>query len=206
MSTVNLILVRHGETTWNVVGKYQGQTDVPLSEVGLKQAKTLAKFFPAAEVDAVYASDLSRALVTAECIGEKFSRPVQMETAFRELDFGEWEGLNYEEIVSRWPTAMDNFLQHPEKPVIPGGESFTQLQERVMGRLGEIIAAHPGQTVVIVAHGAVLRTVLASFMQMPLQYVWRLRQYNTAVSIVRVSDGFPTVEVMNSTAHLIFAS
>ena len=199
-----LVLIRHGQTAWNKSGKYQGQSDVALSEEGLEQARCLAEHFPVEKLDAVYASDLSRAMVTAETVAQKFDLDVRPEPAFRELSFGKWEGLTYAEIVAGWPDAMANFLTHPDIMEIPQGESFPQVQQRAMARLREIVAEHEphDHTVGIFAHGAVLRTILTGIMQMPLSQVWTLSQYNTAVNIVRFDEGRPTVELLNSTAHL----
>lgn len=199
-----LVLIRHGQTAWNKSGKYQGQSDVALSEEGLEQARCLAEHFPVEKLDAVYASDLSRAMVTAETVAQKFGLEVRPEPAFRELSFGKWEGLTYAEIVAGWPEAMANFLTHPDIMEIPQGESFPQVQQRAMARLREIVAEHEphDHTVGIFAHGAVLRTILTGIMQMPLSQVWTLSQYNTAVNIVRFDEGRPTVELLNSTAHL----
>lgn len=198
-----VIFIRHGQTEWNVTGRYQGQSDVKLTEEGRKQAEKLADNFPVAKVDAIYASDLCRAMVTAETIAKKFGLKVQAEPAFRELSFGDWEGLTYQQIVDKWEEAMANFLQHPDILEIPGGESFPAVQQRAMKRLNELIEKHDGQTIVVVAHGAVLRTMLTAALHMPLQYLWSIRQFNTAVNIVRYdSDANPTVELLNSTAHL----
>lgn len=198
-----VIFIRHGQTEWNVTGRYQGQSDVKLTEEGRKQAEKLADNFPVAKVDAVYASDLCRAMVTAETIANKFGLKVQAEPAFRELSFGDWEGLTYQQIVDKWEEAMANFLQHPDILEIPGGESFPAVQQRAMKRLNELIEKHDGQTIVVVAHGAVLRTMLTAALHMPLQYLWSIRQFNTAVNIVRYdADANPTVELLNSTAHL----
>lgn len=198
-----VIFIRHGQTEWNVTGRYQGQSDVKLTEEGRKQAEKLADNFPVAKVDAIYASDLCRAMVTAETIAAKFGLKVQAEPAFRELRFGDWEGLTYQQIVDKWEEAMANFLQHPDILEIPGGESFPAVQQRAMKRLNELIEKHDGQTIVVVAHGAVLRTMLTAALHMPLQYLWSIRQFNTAVNIVRYdSDANPTVELLNSTAHL----
>lgn len=201
---IRLVLIRHGQTAWNKSGKYQGQSDVALSEEGLEQARCLAEHFPVEKLDAVYASDLSRAMVTAETVAQKFGLEVRPEPAFRELSFGKWEGLTYAEIVAGWPDAMANFLTHPDIMEIPQGESFPQVQQRAMARLKEIVAEHEphDHTVGIFAHGAVLRTILTGIMQMPLSQVWTLSQYNTAVNIVRFDEGRPTVELLNSTAHL----
>ncbi len=198
-----VIFVRHGQTEWNVTGRYQGQSDVHLTEEGKMQARKLAANFPVQDVAAIYASDLNRAMVTAETIAEQFGLPVQAEPAFRELSFGEWEGLTYQQIVGKWEDAMANFLQHPDILEIPGGENFPAVQKRATERLNELIRKHDGQTIVVVAHGAVLRTILTAALHMPLQYLWSIRQFNTAVNIVRYDAGAnPTVELLNSTAHL----
>ncbi len=198
-----LILVRHGQTEWNSSGKYQGQSDVPLSERGLAQAELLREHFPVDAVDAIYSSDLCRARVTAETIAARFGLTVQLEPAFRELSFGDWEGLTYEQIVSGWPEGMANFLQHPDIMQIPHGETFAAVQQRATQRLQELLTAHAGDTFVVVCHGAVLRTILCHLLGIPLANVWRLRQFNTAVDIVDFNeDNFPMVSVINSTSHL----
>lgn len=198
-----VIFIRHGQTEWNVNGRYQGQSDVQLTAEGVRQAQKLAADFPVEKIEAVYASDLQRAMVTAGIVADRFGLQVQPEPAFRELSFGKWEGLTYEQIVSQWKDAMENFLQHPDILEIPDGESFPAVQKRAMARLEELVRQHEGQTIAVVAHGAVLRTILAAALHMPLQYLWSIRQFNTAVNIVRYDiDANPTVELLNSTAHL----
>lgn len=200
---VKVVFVRHGQTEWNVCGRYQGQSDVALSVAGVDQAEKLAANFPVAHIDAIYSSDLIRARVTAETVAKRFALEVNLEPAFRELSFGDWEGLTYEQIVASWPDAMKNFLAHPDILNIPHGESFPEVQQRAMSRLQELIQKHEGQTIMIAAHGAVLRTMLTAALHMPLQYLWSIRQFNTAVNIVRYdAEGNPTVELLNSTAHL----
>lgn len=200
---VKVVFVRHGQTEWNVSGRYQGQSDVALSAAGIEQAEKLAANFPVEHIDAIYASDLIRARVTAEMVAKRFGLGVNLEPAFRELSFGDWEGLTYEQIVASWPDAMENFLAHPDILDIPHGESFPEVQQRAMSRLQELIQKHEGQTIMVAAHGAVLRTMLTAALHMPLQYLWSIRQFNTAVNIVRYdAEGNPTVELLNSTAHL----
>ena len=197
------IFIRHGQTEWNVTGRYQGQSDVQLTAEGRRQAEQLAADFPVDTVDAVYASDLQRAMVTAETIAQKLGLPVQAEPAFREVSFGKWEGLTYQQIVAEWEEGMTNFFQHPDILEIPGGETFPAVQKRATDKLQELVKKHDGQTIVVVAHGAVLRTMLTAALHMPLQYLWSIRQFNTAVNIVRYDEGAnATVELLNSTAHL----
>ncbi len=197
-----LVLVRHGQTEWNIDGKFQGQSDVQLSEEGIRQAEALAQNFPVESVDAIYCSDLTRARTTAECIARRFGLPVQPVKELRELSFGKWEGLTYQEIVSGWPDAMENFLRHPDILQVPNGETFPRLRERAMGFIEKVTAEADGKTLLIVAHGGILRTVLTVMLHMPLQYLWSIRQFNTAVNIVRRDDGEWTIELLNSTAHL----
>lgn len=162
-----VILIRHGLTEWNNAGRYQGQSNTDLSKDGYNQAKLLAENFPVENVDCIYSSDLKRACATAEAIARKFKREVITDRAFRELDFGDWEGLTYEEINKVWPEEISNFFGAPENLSIPNGETFTRLAERSVNRLKEIIVENIGKTVVVVAHGAVIRSMLATLMHIP---------------------------------------
>ena len=197
-----IILIRHGQTEWNLSGRYQGQSDIPLSEEGLKQAECLARNFPLPAVDAVYASDLQRAAVTAKCIAGRFQCPLYLEPALREMNFGDWEGLDYAAIAKQWPEEVQNFFGHPDKLRVPHGETFAQLQQRAVAQIRTIGVKERGKTIAVVAHGAINRTILASALHMPLHYLWSLRQDNTAVNILRIEEDYVMLELMNSTAHL----
>ena len=200
-----IIFVRHGQTEWNVLGRYQGQTDIALSPLGIEQAEKLAAHFPVDKVEAVYSSDLVRAMMTARCIADRFGLTVEPRPALRELNFGDWEGLTYDEIVAKWPDALNNFFQHPDVLEIPHGESFPKLRERALDAVEKIVACHPEQTVAVFAHGAILRTILTAALHMDLKYVWTIRQFNTAVNIVTYTEHGTTVELLNGTGHLKYA-
>lgn len=200
-----LIFIRHGQTEWNVLGRYQGQTDVALSPLGVEQAQKLAANFPVDKIEAVYASDLKRAMTTAKCVADRFRLPVTPCKSLRELNFGDWEGLTYDEIVAKWPEALSNFFQHPDILKIPNGESFPELRARALACVEKIVAKHPEETVAVVAHGAILRTILTAALHMDLKYVWTIRQFNTAVNIVTYTESGTTVELINGTGHLKYA-
>ena len=199
---MRLILVRHGQTEWNAGGRYQGQSNVALSDTGRKQARFLAERFPVKQLDAIYTSDLDRAKETAECVGERFGVAVRPEKAFRELSFGDWEGLTYQEISSRWPKEAEKLFTAPDELVIPHGETFRELQKRALDKIHLLYENHIDQTVAVFAHGAINKTILAGLMHIPLHYLWSLRQDNTAVNILRLDDGYVMVELINSTSHL----
>ena len=199
---MRLILVRHGQTEWNAGGRYQGQSNVALSDTGRKQARLLAERFPVKQLDAIYTSDLDRAKETAECVGEKFGVTVYPEEAFRELSFGDWEGLTYQQITARWPEEANKLFTAPDELVIPNGETFQELQKRALDKIHLLYGKHIDQTVAVFAHGAINKTILAGLMHIPLHYLWSLRQDNTAVNILRLDDGYVMVELINSTSHL----
>lgn len=199
---MKLLLIRHGQTDWNLLGKYQGQTDIALSGEGIRQADLLAQNFPVDTLDIIYTSDLQRAFMTAERLAEKFSAPLYADKALRELNFGAWEGLTYQEIAERWPQEVQNLFGAPEKLQIPEGETFLMLQRRAMDKIHEIRAENEGKNVAVVAHGAISKAILTALLHIPLHYVWMLRQDNTAVNILRFDDEFVSVELLNGISHL----
>ena len=138
-----LLLVRHGETDWNAIGRLQGHTDRPLSDYGREQARRLADELESEEFDAVYASDLARARETAEIVGARLHLPVVLEPDLREKDWGNWEGL----------TSTERF------GIELIGESTEGHQKRMLAALGRIAAAYPDGRVLVVTHGGSMRRV-----------------------------------------------
>lgn len=202
---VEIILIRHGLTLWNLEGRIQGISNTELAPEGLRQAKLLAEKFPCDKVDAIYSSDLSRAKITAQFLADKFNLPVQTTTAFREVDFGEWDGKSFSDLEKFDADRLKIFHTQPDKLKLDGAETFQQAQSRAMNRLKQVIDAHENggeNHVVIAAHGSINRLMLCAILEIPIKNIWRLNQFNTAVNIFRVDDGNFTVRLINGTAHL----
>ena len=199
---IKLILIRHGRTLWNSSGKFQGQSDIELSQEGISQAEKLAENFPVTHIDRVYSSNLKRAYITGEIIAKKFNVPIIKDKRLCEVSFGSWEGLTYDEIHEKWPNEIETMFSTPDVLTMPEGESFAQVQKRGVEALLDIVNKHPDETIAITAHGGILRTLLAYALHMPLRYIWTLRQDNTAVNIVTFYGDKINVELLNSTAHL----
>lgn len=198
-----LIVVRHGQTLWNLERKYQGHSDIALTDKGIKQAEAVAARLAEEKIDAVYASDLSRAFKTAACIADKHGLTVNVVPALREIKFGDWEGLTYEQISEQWPGLLGKLWTTPDELQIPGGESFQQLKERAYTAIEKIVAAHPDQTVIVVAHGGTIGTILCAMLDIHLNHVWSIRQDNTAVNIIEYYEGRPTITLLNCARHLV---
>lgn len=147
-----LILIRHGETDWNVEGRYQGQADPPLNDRGKAQARRLAEELEGIGLEVLYASPLRRALHTAQTIAERLDLPLHIEPRLMEIHLGRWQGLLWTEIAARYPDLFRRWQTEPWEVTPPGGESLAQVQARVYAAVDDILARHPGRCVGLVTH------------------------------------------------------
>jgi alpha-ribazole phosphatase len=197
-----LLLARHGETAWNAARRYQGQTDVPLNRSGRHQAEALAQRLSAEKIDAIYTSDLQRARETAQAIAAFHDLPIQADPRLREIAFGDWEGLTSEEIKKQDPKSLTAWYDDPLQASSPGGETLNQVARRAGAALAEIIAHYPLKTVLIVAHGGILRVLLCLALEISPTAYWRFQFGLASLSEVSVSDSGATLNILNDTAHL----
>lgn len=153
-----LLLVRHGETAWNAEHRIQGQLDVPLSPRGIWQARRLAARLvdDGGRLDGIVASDLARAVMTAEPLATECSLPVELDPRLRERHFGVFQGERLDDIAARWPEAFAAWRARDPAWAMDQGESATAFQTRVLAALREITQRHEGGRVLVVAHGGVL--------------------------------------------------
>jgi len=150
---VQIVLVRHGATDWNLQGRCQGATDRELNAVGIQQAKNIAAAFTAEPIAAIYSSNLKRARQTAESIAGPHNLPVRIERDIRELDHGELEGLTFNEIKDNYPDFISRWRTTPAEVQVPGGEKLADVAERAWTSLNRIVGQHDdGKTVVVVSH------------------------------------------------------
>lgn len=167
--------VRHGETEWNRTKRYQGYSDIPLNETGRRQAQETAALLAKEPLTAVYASDLSRAVETAEAIAQPHELQVQQNSALRELHFGLWEGLQYEQIMEKWANELSLMYEHPERGCASEGEGFSELAQRAWPALQAIREAHQEEdAIAVVAHGGTIRVLLCLLQGKSLQELWNV--------------------------------
>lgn len=154
----HVFLVRHGATEWNEMKRAQGQADIELNDEGRKQAIHAAAELADVDVTAVYASDLKRAVDTAQAIAERHGVAVVTDAALREIDQGDWQGLSVDEIRKGWPGLWGPARHYSPRP---NGESPAQVRRRALAVLRAIVEEHPHGGVVIVSHGGTIRWVSA---------------------------------------------
>lgn len=198
-------VVRHGESTWNADGRYQGQADVPLSGVGVLQASTLAERLTGMHFDAVYSSDLLRASQTAQIVAERLAgQPqVQLDPGLREINVGELSGLLRSEIQERYPEYMSALHADSWGTRRPGGESMADLFERCGNIFDCYRAAHPGQKVLVFTHGGVVRVAVGLALGGVPANAWaRLSVTNTSITRVLLGHESGTLLGFNDEAHL----
>ncbi|MFQ3661453.1 MAG: histidine phosphatase family protein [Chloroflexaceae bacterium] len=200
---MRLILVRHGETPWNVTLQYQGHANVPLNERGREQARRAAARLRGLEVRALYASDIARAWQTAEIIGAALGQtPVPM-PELREIDVGQWEGLTPEELYRRFPDHMAEYKRDPARTVRLGGESYAQLQTRALVALQRIQETHAqGDTVVAVSHGGTIRALLCHVIGLDLANFGRMWLDNGSLTELRLGRNGWRLMRLNDAAHV----
>lgn len=189
--------------------KAQGYFDAPLTEKGVRQSKALAKRFADTEFTAVYSSDLQRAAHTAEAIIHNRSDiEIQRRSELRELHFGDYENIPWSNLRDEYPTFFKLWIEWETRAstTFPGGESATNLWQRVGDFANEIVANHPEEAIIlVVAHGGSLQSLLAHFLALSITDQWRFQFDNTSVSVIKEHAVAPyvwQVRLFNDTSHL----
>lgn len=201
---MKLLLTRHGQTDWNIARRYQGHSDTDLNKVGIHQAEQLAKRLSNETLHAIYSSDLTRALDTANRIQslQLTAKTVVTDTRWRELSFGNWEGMTYEEMSAHSPDLFDAWMKDSLNISTPAGETHKQLAERVRAAFDEIKAHHKGETILIVGHSGSMQTLLALTLGVDLSRYWQFRISQASLSELTVYEDSVVLNLFNDISHL----
>jgi broad specificity phosphatase PhoE len=197
-----LILVRHGETEWNLSGRIQGHLDSRLTESGREHAQRAAARLAGLRIAAVYASDLGRARETGEIIAAPHGLEVRTMRELRERNYGRFEGMNREEIEVAEPGAFETWLADRQRLAPPAGETQLELSDRVMRAVREIVGTHPGDTVVVAGHGGPIKSAFFAVLEIPIDSWDRTWVSNGSVTILRGTPSELRVACFNDTSHL----
>lgn len=185
-SACRLVLVRHAAAEGE--GRFQGQADARLSAEGRRQLPGLGRKLGGYKITIAYASDLRRARSTATFAARRLGVRLEIRRGLREIDFGRWQGLSWEQILEQSPRGARLWAKRFYDRRIPGGERFGQFKRRVRRELHAIAAANPAQSVLVVTHAGVIRVALAGALGMPDKNLFRLAVDPCGLSVI---DHFP---------------
>ena len=198
MSATRFYLIRHGQVVNHHEFRYNGHSDVDITDAGVDQMNKLADFLAAEPIAAIYSSDLQRARKGAEIIGRSLGLKPERVPAFRELHLGRWEGLTRAEAAVKYPDEADFRFQDLAKGKIKEGESLVELGQRVLPALDGLAARHRGQAVCLVAHGGVNRVILSDAMGLPIENFFRIEQDYGCLNLIDCfEDGVKVVKLLN---------
>ncbi len=199
---MRLILVRHGETDWNRFGKCQGISDVPLNSTGRKQARELGYSLRNENIHAIFSSDLQRAINTAECISKYHDVEVQKDERFREMDQGDFEGLDFKYIRENYSDVLKKWREEPETVRIPGGESLTEVQSRAWLAFNNLMSKYNKKNIIVVAHNLTIVTLLCKISGKSLKSFMEFNIDATSKTVINCgSEGF-RIELLSDTSHI----
>jgi broad specificity phosphatase PhoE len=199
---VRLFTVRHGDTDSARERRFTGSRDVPLTARGGRQSEAVARALAGAFVGAVYASPLQRAQASAAPLAAAHQLPVRVQAAFREMSFGDWEGLTRAEVAVRDPERFAAWRATPHLAEPPGGERLPDVAARVAAGLHAVLEEHAGETVVLVTHAIVTRLVVLAALGLGPDRLWSVDASPAGITEIEYQDGWVTVHRMNTLTHL----
>ena len=199
VAATRIVLVRHGEPEDSIHGRCYGRLDVGLSKRGREQVRRTQYLLSELPVRAVYSSPRRRALESADLLAAD-PAGVTVDDRLREIDFGAFEGLTYEDIARRFPEKYEEWMNHPTDVVFPGGETFGAMAARVADAFDGLRRTHAGQAILAVSHGGVNRIVLAAALGLDASRVFRLDQAYACVNVIDYLAHEPIVRLVNGVA------
>ncbi|MGH7844629.1 MAG: histidine phosphatase family protein [Candidatus Binatia bacterium] len=202
MEPTRVIVVRHGQTIWNIERRFQGHQDSPLTLKGIAQADALAKRLSRPAFSALYSSDLGRAYRTAQIIADASGHTVTADPRLRERSLGVFQGLKSEEIKTAYPDDYKRYRNRELDYVVPAGESLRRQVERNMSCLEDLARKHSGETIVVVTHGGVLNVVFRQTLSIPFEAPRRFEFLNSSLNLFVFVDGYWTLQTWGDVAHL----
>jgi broad specificity phosphatase PhoE len=196
-----IILARHGQTAWNVGEVFRGQADIPLDEIGLKQAELLADFLSNRKIEAVFSSPLQRALKTAQSIARLHNLEVKISPELNDLSFGEWEGLHHSEVREKYKDLYNAWISKPDIVKLPGGESLNDLTKRALPVVHDSVKIYQG-TVVLVSHRVVNQALILALLGLDNSHFWGIKLDTAAITTFVYQQGMFVLSEHNNTSYL----
>ncbi|HKY63575.1 MAG TPA: histidine phosphatase family protein [bacterium] len=192
---LRLLLVRHGETEWNLIRRIMGRQEISLNDTGRAQSLSLRESLASFAVDAIYSSPVCRARETAAILCEGRGLEPVFDERLVEINYGDWVGMTFEEV--RNLPDYTPYFERLETPVAPNGETLYQVRDRAMGWVEDLRRRHPDATVVAVSHADWIKCLLMEFLGIPYDRIWKFRIDNVSVSLIECDPSWDRVVCIN---------
>jgi phosphoserine phosphatase len=200
---MRLIIVRHGESEWNRIGRYQGQADAPLSALGTSQAEALGQRLQRERFDAIFTSPLQRAANTARAIAKYHPEvPFHEAPALMEIHHGDWQGLASTEVVEQYADGLREWRQHPTRSQFPNGESFSNILKRVLDFKEQLTQTYNDRTILVSTHDVVVKILVSDALGMNMDRLNRIWVTNASISVIEYGDDLPYLVSLSEACHL----
>ena len=199
---IRLLIVRHGLTEWNIQNRYQGQSDIPLSQIGMSQAGALAARLKTVAIDQIITSDLVRAHATADYINAGRSIPITVDMLMREMNFGVWEGLTFTQAMAQYPVESKRWIDQDYSSAVAGAETMAQVQSRVQQFLKSIwIPSNNNTTICVVGHAGFFGLMLCEALKIDSTNMWKFKFSGASLSEIHLHTGTTVIGLLNDISH-----
>jgi broad specificity phosphatase PhoE len=195
------MLIRHGDTDWNLEEIFRGRADVELNETGIKQAQLLSKYLGDAPIGAVYSSPLKRAVKTAEIIAGPHNIGVKPSQELIDFEYGEWQGLSHDTVKDKYKTLYEEWLKEPHLVKIPKGESLDDVSKRTVSLVDWVTANHEG-TVALVSHRVIHKVIICALLGLDNSHFWNIKLDTCGITTFIYQDKRFILDKHNDTSFL----
>jgi len=199
---IQIILVRHGRTAWNKDKIFRGTVDIPHDEVGQQEASLAGEWLKGETIHAAYASPLSRAMDTARAIAQHHGVPVQELPGLIDINYGDWQGVPLAEVKVKYVDLYRQWETVPQTVRFPNGETLDEVRARALAAVDEVMTLNPDKTILLAAHRAVNKVLIAAFLGIDNSHYWRIGQDTTAINRFAGVGNTWHIQLVNDTCHL----
>ena len=196
-----IILVRHGQTDWNLTEIFRGRIDIPLNETGIEQAALLSEYLSNIKMDVIYSSPLKRALKTAEMIAQKHKLKVNISPGLIDFDYGGWQGLSHQEVIDNYEELYTRWIDRPEQVIMPNGESLDDVRKRSVAVVKDLVTGFDG-IIVLVSHRVVNKVIICALLGLDNSHFWKIKQDTCGITSFTYNNGRFILTRHNDTSHL----
>jgi broad specificity phosphatase PhoE len=197
-----IYLVRHGQTEWNKKLTFRGRVDIQLNETGHREARAILDALKNKNIDAIYTSPLKRSIETAQPIADYFHLEVVPVQGLIDINYGDWEGLTFNEVKKRYSNQYDKWEKKPDSIRFPHGETLDEVRERAFRNFKDIVKKNSGKSILIVPHRVINKVLLCALLGLSNSHFWEIRQDTACINLIEYLNNRFILSLMNDTCHL----